>query len=258
MSYKISSLVVIFASFLVLSCLPEAYAQEDRFKLPPLPPAEEYGNILISRNSIRNGVKPVAFSHWQHRTRYTCRVCHSELEFNMKANTTEITELGNRKKRYCGACHNGKISFRPNGNCEKCHTGDKNSGNSKFSIFDQSPFPRTSFGNNIDWVESMKRGLISPATYLKNKSEDMPFDKTLMLTADWNFIAPSVFSHKVHTQWLDCNNCHPDIFNIKKKSTENFSMAYILRGAFCGACHLKVAFPIHDCQRCHTEKKEKP
>jgi c(7)-type cytochrome triheme protein len=53
-------------------------------------------------------------------------------------------------------------------------------------------------------------------------------------------------------QWLDCNNCHPDNFNIKKKTTKHFSMERILKREFCGVCHLTVAFPMDDCKRCYT------
>ncbi len=121
------------------------------FNLPQLPPAEEYGNILINRASAANNVKSVSFSHWQHRLKYTCRVCHSELGFNMKTNTTEITELANRKGKYCGACHNGKIAFRHNGNCDKCHNGNIAYAQGKFDVFSKFPFARTSYGDGINW-----------------------------------------------------------------------------------------------------------
>jgi c(7)-type cytochrome triheme protein len=226
------------------------------FDLPPLPPAEEYGNILINRVSSANNVKPVGFSHWQHRLKYTCRVCHSELGFNMKANTTDITEMANRKGKYCGACHNGKIAFRHNGNCDKCHNGNIAYANKKFDVFFKSPFARTSFGDGINWVESLSQGTILPARYVKTKSQDITFDKMLVLDSEMNIIPPSIFPHKAHTAWLDCDSCHPEIFNIKKKTTRFFSMSYILKGEFCGVCHLNVAFPMDDCRRCHPGIRE--
>ena len=33
-------------------------------------------------------------------------------------------------------------------------------------------------------------------------------------------------------------------------------MSAILNGEFCGVCHLTVAFPMDDCQRCHPGMKE--
>ncbi len=221
------------------------------FDLPPLPRPEEYGNLAINRVTRGKDVKSVYFSHWRHRTLFTCRVCHSELEFNMKVNTTEITETASRKGRFCGACHNGKTAFRHEGNCERCHTGEIISNSEKFELFARFNFPETDFGNKIDWVEAMKRRLIVPNRYLKTKSQDIQFDKKLNLEAEWNMIPPSIFPHRAHTAWLDCNNCHPEIFTIKKKGTKHFAMNRILQGEFCGVCHLSVAFPMDDCKRCH-------
>lgn len=230
--------------------MPDAWGGYS-FDLPPLPPPDEYGNVIINRTSTRNGIKPVVFSHWKHRVKYTCRVCHSELDFYMKANTTEIREILNRQGKFCGACHNGKIAFKLNGNCEKCHSGDIRYGAEKFETFYTNQFPHTQFGNGIDWDEALKRELIKPLSFLKNKSEDIPFEKKLNIDADWGRISPAIFTHKTHAKWLECSNCHPDIFNIKKKSTAQFTMANILKGKFCGACHLNVAFPMNDCKRCH-------
>ena len=241
------------AVFLLMVLILSASASwcGDTFDLPRLPPREEYGNIIINRTSAKNGVLPVAFSHWKHRTKYNCRVCHTELEFNMKTNTTEIREIDNRKGKYCGACHNGKKAFKLNGNCDKCHSGDIGYNSEKFMDFAKNNFPRTAFGDGINWVEALKTGLITPQTFLKTDAGDLPFEKDLLLEAEWGGISPAVFSHKTHMGWLECSSCHPDIFNIKKKTTAHFSMAYILKNKFCGACHLKVAFPMDDCKRCH-------
>jgi c(7)-type cytochrome triheme protein len=106
-----------------LAALP---ARAQRFDLPPLPPPEQYGAVVIDRLSTRAQVKPVLFSHLTHRQRYTCSVCHSELEFAMVAGTTEITEDGNRKGAFCGACHDGKTAFaHTTENCARCHGGDR-------------------------------------------------------------------------------------------------------------------------------------
>ena len=67
-------------------------AFDDVFSLPQLPPPARYGNILISRLTRSSTHPPVAFSHWVHRRYYTCRVCHFELNFEMKTNATDITE----------------------------------------------------------------------------------------------------------------------------------------------------------------------
>jgi c(7)-type cytochrome triheme protein len=64
-----------------------------------------------------------------------------------------------------------------------------------------------------------------------------------------------VYPHKQHTQWLDCSNCHPAIF-VPQKGANQISMAMILLGQKCGVCHGKVAFPVSECRRCHSQKKD--
>jgi c(7)-type cytochrome triheme protein len=220
------------------------------YPFPPLPPQEQYGNILINRTSEKNKVKSVTFSHWSHRLHYTCRVCHLELEFNMQLNTTEITEEANKAGKFCGACHNDKAVFgHTRDNCEKCHNGDKAYGKEKFAKL--ADLPKTKYGNKVDWVKALQDGLIKPKNFIYDEARQIAFDRLLELQAENYGIPPAVFPHSLHTQWLDCSNCHPDIFNIKKKTTKHFSMSLCLKGQFCGLCHLRTAFPLNDCKRCH-------
>ncbi len=219
------------------------------FDIPPSPPPEEYGDLVINRTG-----KEAVFSHWLHRQKFTCRVCHFELEFNMLVNTTEITEAANTSGRYCGAagCHDGKAAFgHQKSDCEKCHNGG---GRTKEKFSKLSKLPKAKFGNGIDWVQAINKGQIKPASYLAIKPPAaIAVIKPLLLEAEWSGVPPAIFSHKVHSQWLDCNNCHPDIFNIKLKTTKHFEMKRILAREFCGVCHLTVAFPMDDCRRCHTD-----
>lgn len=220
------------------------------FDLPPNLPPEKYGNILINRTSEKNSMKPATFSHWSHRLNYTCRVCHLELEFNMQVNTTDITEDANKAGKFCGSCHNGKIAFsHDKENCDKCHNGDIGFGNEKYAKL--KDLPKTRYGNRVNWVKAISGGMIKPKNYLKNEDEQISFDKMLELRAEWAGIPHAVFPHKEHVSWLDCSNCHPDIFNVKKKTTKHFSMTLSLEGKFCGVCHLRVAFPFDDCRKCH-------
>jgi c(7)-type cytochrome triheme protein len=206
--------------------------------------------VVIDRLSTRAQVKPVLFSHLTHRQRYTCSVCHSELEFAMVAGTTEITEDGNRKGAFCGACHDGKTAFaHTTENCARCHGGDRGAAKSAFARL--RSFPKALFGNRVDWSAALAMGLVKPVASLAPKGEAMAFDKQLNLESEWDMIPPAIFPHTAHTPWLDCGSCHPGIFNIKKKTTKHFSMVASLGGAFCGECHRKVAFPLDDCKRCH-------
>lgn len=223
--------------------------------IPPPPAPEVYGNVLIDRLSTGAGQRPVIFSHWLHRTKYTCRVCHYELYFAMQTNATEITEESNRRGEYCGACHNGKAAFgHTEENCSKCHTGDLSSGSAEFGRL--SYFPENRFGNGVDWMAALDDGKIKPVpTILAEPYQPVRYTKVFWLEAEWQRIPPALFSHEAHNRWLDCAICHPDIFNVKKKTTLHFEMQYILEGKFCGACHLTVAFPLDDCKRCHPDMR---
>lgn len=219
------------------------------WQLPQLPAAESYGNILMDSVSSANGAKPVAFSHWIHRRKFTCRVCHSELGFFMEKGGTEITETANREGSFCGACHNGKTSFALEGNCNRCHGGSTQPSPQRTSEFES--LPKAAYGYGVDWVMAMQDKRITPADFLSISSHPVILDKTLTIEAGWNFISPSIFPHRPHSEQLDCNSCHPDIFNIQKKGTKDFNMESMLGGDFCGVCHRNVAFPLHDCKRCH-------
>jgi c(7)-type cytochrome triheme protein len=62
-----------------------------------------------------------------------------------------------------------------------------------------------------------------------------------------------IFSHSKHTVWCGCELCHPEIFVGVKQGMTKYTMPEIYEGKFCGVCHIKVAFPLLDCQRCHTK-----
>ena len=245
------------AAFIVLLAASAIGAQPLPFHLPKQQPPVLYGSLLIRRATRNGSAKSVAFSHWSHRVRYTCRVCHLELDFAMQTNSTEITEDAIRRGAYCGACHNGKIAFAATeANCPRCHTGSLDAVPDGF--FKLLDLPHSRFGNTIDWSRALADHEIAPAQSLAKGYEPLPFDKTLSLDAEWNFVSPATFPHRDHVRWLDCANCHPEPFNIKKKTTKHFSMRFNLAGEFCGRCHLRVAFPLDDCQRCHPEMKERP
>ncbi|MBI5641713.1 MAG: hypothetical protein HZA17_14955 [Nitrospirae bacterium] len=246
--------LILLPAVFIFTFLAAATAFSESFKLPPLSSPEQYGNILINRTSEKNGVKPVSFSHWIHRTKYTCRVCHLELDFNFRINSTEITEKANLDGKFCGACHNGRLAFgHTKENCTRCHNGDIAYSKARFR--ELSAFPKTEYGNRIDWVAAQAKGLIKPKDSLTPNFKQMPFEKKLELAAEKSGTPPAVFPHRIHTQWLDCSNCHPDIFNIKKKTTKHFSMDRIVKFEFCGVCHLRTAFPLDDCSRCHPGMK---
>lgn len=246
---------------LILLLFPTATAAHFTFPAPP--PPEEYGNLLIWRSFLKEGLKenlpPVSFSHWIHRRKHTCRVCHFELQFNMEVNTTEITEAANRAGMFCGACHDGKELFghEKKEDCENCHNGDLTRSSKRFG--ELWKFPQTRYGNRIDWVVALEEGLIKPAYKLSVvPMEQVGFDNTLDLDAEWSMVSKAVFPHRKHSAWLDCNDCHPYIFKIKRKFTEGFRMTRNIAREYCGVCHTNVAFPMTDCRRCHPTMKITP
>lgn len=114
--------------------------------------------------------------------------------------------------------------------------------------------PRTADGNKIDWVKALDSGKISPR-YEASDPNAEPFLLDLVIVRQVKGSMPNVvYPHQQHTQWLDCSNCHDEIF-IPQKGANQISMAGILLGQKCGVCHGKVAFPVSDCRRCHAQPK---
>lgn len=257
-------LVTLVLFTMVLLVTPAQAAPRGDFALPPLRSPVVYGDVMIDHFSIEKKVTPVVFSHWVHRPNYTCRVCHSELGFVMKANETGIVcNNGTMTDGYCFTCHNGKTvdgitAFAPTGpegeNCKRCHNAYASPNLKKFTQL-KDKLPAAKFGDEIDWVKALADGKIKPKNSLSKISPPLALDRTLTLQAEMIGIPPAVFSHKIHTKQLDCSNCHPDIFNIKKKTTRHFSMSRILKNEFCGVCHLRITFPLNDCRRCHPGMK---
>jgi len=81
----------------------------------------EYGDVVLNNFSSDAGVRPVIFSHWFHRIRYSCKSCHSELGIVFKAGATKIDMATIVNGEYCGACHNGVVAWSIE-NCDLCHS----------------------------------------------------------------------------------------------------------------------------------------
>lgn len=115
--------------------------------------------------------------------------------------------------------------------------------------------PKDKFGL-IDWVAVVKDGDIKPRGSLDpNKPDIPPFDMNVLIETKGDFVNNVLFPHSTHTYWLGCDNCHPAIF-VMGKGKNKMSMMEISEGKWCGRCHGKVAFPLTDCSRCHTQKKK--
>jgi len=114
--------------------------------------------------------------------------------------------------------------------------------------------PKTRSGNYVDWNRAIEQKLIAPRSDINNP-DAMAVVLDLNIVRQVKGSMPDVvYPHKQHTQWLDCANCHPAIF-IPMKGANQISMASILMGEKCGVCHGKVAFPVSECRRCHSQPK---
>ncbi len=116
--------------------------------------------------------------------------------------------------------------------------------------------PGSDFGNYVDWVQSLQKGLLNPRYDRVDPGVEalvMDLDIVREVKASMPDV---VFPHKPHTQWLHCSNCHPKIF-IPQKGANQINMSAILLGQKCGVCHGKVSFPITtlSCKKCHSKPK---
>lgn len=117
------------------------------------------------------------------------------------------------------------------------------------------PFPKAKSGNRVDWVKALEEGVIDPR-YDRLDPDAAPVVMDLNIVREVKGSMPNVvYPHKQHTEWLDCSNCHPAIF-IPQKGANQISMASILLGQKCGVCHGKVAFPVSECRKCHSQSKK--
>lgn len=117
-----------------------------------------------------------------------------------------------------------------------------------------SVLPRSPSGNYVNWTKALDGGDIQPR-YDRDDENANPIVMDLNIVREVKGSMPNVvYPHKQHTEWLDCSNCHPALF-IPQKGANQISMTQILLGEACGVCHGKVAFPVSECRRCHSQPK---
>lgn len=254
----------LFLTGLLVFLIGAAYAETGVIKRRPLP--FEYGRVVINNYSETSHLAPVVFDHWLHRAKFTCRVCHVDIGFAMRGNQTDIRAQDNINGYYCGSCHNGqkaffscKRDFMPKDieTCNRCHS----LGKEVIRKYDFREFvkdlPQERLGNRVDWEKAEDLGKISPVDYLEGasiKRDKLVVQKDFDLGAKVEGMPDILFSHRKHTIWNGCELCHPEIFIGIKKGLTEYSMVDIYEGKYCGVCHISVAFPLVDCQRCHTKE----
>jgi len=234
-------------------------------KRRPLP--SEFGRVVLEPVGEKGTLPAVVFEHWLHRSKFTCRLCHVDIGFAMKAGGTSVKAADNEAGYYCGACHNGKLVVQgqkvfascakatPSQACYRCHSVGKNVvPEIDFASLTRN-LPRGRFGNGVDWEKAEQAKLIHPIDELDGisiKRQPITAQKDFALSPKLEGMPEIIFSHKKHTVWSGCEGCHPDIFVGVKKGVTKYTMVEIFDGKYCGVCHSSVAFPTLDCQRCHV------
>jgi c(7)-type cytochrome triheme protein len=260
---------VLGAALIVLVASAAAAQTASGKKRRPLP--HEYGRVVLDNHSSAAGLAPVVFEHWLHRAKFTCRVCHVDLGFGMKAGATDVKAADNAAGFYCGACHDGRRTVeglkvfescaKPEPKearvtCTRCHSAGKDvKPRYDFPTFTRN-LPRGRFGNGVDWEKAEEDGLVKPSDVLPGVSiprTALTAQKDFALSPKLAGMPEIIFSHKKHTVWSGCEGCHPEIFVGVKKGATKYSMQEIFEGKYCGTCHAGVAFPMIDCQRCHAK-----
>lgn len=254
---------------LILLFCGQFQSQTGTKKRRPLP--YEYGRVIIDNYSGKTDLAPVVFEHWIHRSKFTCRVCHVDIGFAMKAGNTDITAADNAGGYYCGTCHNARTTSEGRAifqscakrttaedakRCDRCHAlGKKVATDYDFARFGEL-LPKERYGNGIDWEKSEELGLIKPASFLNGVTMPripLAVQKDFSLNPKIEGMPDIIFSHTKHTVWNGCELCHPEIFMGVKKGATQYTMVDNFQGRSCGACHNSVAFPLTDCQRCHSK-----
>lgn len=106
----------------------------------------------------------------------------------------------------------------------------------------------------VNWVKVLDLGIISPRADLLGESQMQVLDMDIMFK-DTGAMPWVLFPHDKHTAWLDCTNCHDEIF-IPRAGANKITMDAVLAGEFCGRCHGKVSFTLWVCERCHSVPHE--
>ncbi|HHL39399.1 MAG TPA: hypothetical protein ENJ37_02725 [Deltaproteobacteria bacterium] len=238
------------------------------------------GNFVMKKHMKEmelEDLSPVLYPHWVHRIWYECKVCHLAI-FNMKRWTNDISHEKFKEGRQCAACHDGKTAFATEDKeqCSRCHIAGRPEAQRLYKVKKvdndrirkvaqrigavwrpenlpggELPLDRFKF---IDWIKLKELNVFSPIVSLSSDFRDEIRDNKILFVTKNPIVKNVVFDHKVHSNWITCKACHPEVF--KDDLTNNISMTDMSGGRFCGRCHGKVSFTFADCLRCHNTPKD--
>lgn len=237
------------------------------------------GNLVMKEHMEEMGavgLSPVLYPHWIHRIWFQCKVCHEDI-FVMKRGSNNISQEQIVQGKQCGVCHNGKIAFGANEQCERCHVAGKPEARALYDVKGldhkkikevasrlggdwnaenlpggEVPLDKYKF---IDWLELKRRNVFSPVTSLDKNVNGEIRDNQILFEAKVA-VNDVLFDHKIHSSWIKCSSCHPAIFKEELGSNE-VRMVDMAQGKNCGHCHGNVSFSFAACSRCHSQPKGK-
>ena len=84
-------------------------------------------------------------------------------------------------------------------------------------------------------------------------------DVVLNRRSEANGMRPVVFQHWFHRIRFRCKVCHAELGMKMRVGANDFTMADIVDGRFCGACHNgDIAWAVDKCDMCHSGKRGLP
>ncbi|MFC1684212.1 c(7)-type cytochrome triheme domain-containing protein [Pseudomonadota bacterium] len=219
------------------------------------------------------GLAPVIYPHWVHRIWFECKVCHQDI-FVMQRWRNDISHKKFKQGEQCAKCHNGDIAFGIEDECDRCHIAGTPeaarlhnaklvdhdninnvakrlgaSWNSSRLTDGEIPVDKHGF---IDWLNLKKNKIFEPLHSLDKEYTPEIRDNKIFFESK-SKIKNVLFDHQIHSSWIKCTSCHPEVF--KEDLKNNIKMVKMSKGKFCGRCHGKVSFTFADCLRCHSQEK---
>lgn len=238
------------------------------------------GNFVMRTNEAAmsaKGQSPAIYPHWLHRMLFDCKVCHQEI-FAMKRGGNNINHQNMAEGKLCAACHDGKLAFGADSECERCHVigkpgeerllniskidlgrikdaASKAGGSFAPENLPNGKLPLDRLGS-IDWTWMRNNKIYSPVETLTGEKEEIR-DNSILFEPPMPYINNTLFNHNTHSAQNRCSACHNDIFK-DSLGGNAVTMKDMGEGKFCGYCHGKVAFKLADCNRCHSKKPGEP
>lgn len=84
-------------------------------------------------------------------------------------------------------------------------------------------------------------------------------DVVINKQAEKNGMRPVVFPHWFHRIRFRCKVCHAELDFKMRAGANDVTMAAIIDGKFCGACHNNdIAWSVEKCDLCHSGKPGLP